>query len=60
MELLKIECLGKQLRLEGSMAGWQQLFWDGQLVSQQAASADAGASATNRLVAGQINKGGCF
>ncbi|MBU2277692.1 MAG: site-2 protease family protein [Gammaproteobacteria bacterium] len=43
MELLKIDCLGKQLRLEGSMAGWQQLFWDGQLVSQQAASADLGA-----------------
>lgn len=43
MELLKIECLGKQLRLEGSMAGWQQLFWDGQLVSQQVASADLGA-----------------
>jgi Zn-dependent protease len=43
VELLKIDCLGKQLRLEGSMAGWQQLFWDGQLVSQQAASADLGA-----------------
>jgi len=43
VELLKIECLGKQLRLEGSMAGWQQLFWDGQLVSQQVASADLGA-----------------
>jgi len=43
VELLKIECLGKQLRLEGSMAGWQQLFWDGQLVSQQVASADFGA-----------------
>ncbi|OXR99494.1 Zn-dependent protease [Shewanella algae] len=40
MQLLKIDCLGKPLRLEGSMAGWQQLFWDNQLVSQQAASAD--------------------
>lgn len=39
MELLKIDCLGKQLRLEGSMAGWQQLFWDRQLVSQLAATA---------------------
>ncbi|WP_345874437.1 site-2 protease family protein [Shewanella algae] len=40
LQLLKIDCLGKPLRLEGSMAGWQQLFWDNQLVSQQAASAD--------------------
>ena len=39
MELLKIDCLGKQLRLEGSMAGWQQLFWDRQLVSQLPATA---------------------
>lgn len=29
-----MECLGKTLRLEGSMAGWQQLFWDNQCVSQ--------------------------
>ncbi len=41
MELLNIDCLGRKLRLEGSMAGWQQLFWDGHLVSQLAASADA-------------------
>ncbi|MCT7940755.1 site-2 protease family protein [Shewanella holmiensis] len=40
MELLNIECLGKRLRLEGSMAGWQQLFWDNQLVSQKSASPD--------------------
>ncbi|WP_394131571.1 site-2 protease family protein [Shewanella maritima] len=38
MELLNIDCLGKKLRLEGSMAGWQQLFWNNQLVSQVAAS----------------------
>lgn len=42
MELLKIDCLGKPLRLEGSLAGWQQLFWDNQLVSQKAASVDNG------------------
>ncbi|KFZ39006.1 Zn-dependent protease [Shewanella mangrovi] len=35
MELLNIECLGKSLRLEGSLAGWQQLYWDEQLVSQK-------------------------
>ena len=40
MELLKIDCLGKELRLEGSMAGWQQLFWGGKLVSVKQASAD--------------------
>ncbi|MFQ6370758.1 site-2 protease family protein [Shewanella sp. YIC-542] len=40
VELLNIECLGKPLKLEGSLAGWQQLFWDGQLVSQKAASSD--------------------
>ncbi|WP_445776468.1 site-2 protease family protein [Shewanella sp.] len=38
MELLNIECLGKRLRLEGSIAGWQQLYWDNQLVSQKSAS----------------------
>ena len=41
MQLLEIDCLGKTLRLEGSMAGWQQLFWDGQCVSQINASADS-------------------
>ena len=40
MQLLEVECLGKTLRLEGSMAGWQQLFWDEQCVSQINASAD--------------------
>ena len=42
LELLKIDCLGKQLRLEGSLAGWQQLFWDNNLVSQKAATVDNG------------------
>ncbi|NMH65837.1 site-2 protease family protein [Shewanella salipaludis] len=40
MELLKIDCLGKTLRLEGSLAGWQRLFWDNNLVSQKSAAAD--------------------
>ncbi len=40
VQLLEIECLGKTLRLEGSMAGWQQLFWDEQCVSQIDANAD--------------------
>jgi Zn-dependent protease len=40
VQLLEIACLGKTLRLEGSMAGWQQLFWDDQCVSQIDANAD--------------------
>jgi Zn-dependent protease len=40
VQLLEIDCLGKTLRLEGSMAGWQQLFWDGQCVSQIDANTD--------------------
>ena len=40
VQLLEIECLGKTLRLEGSMAGWQELFWDGACVSQLNANAD--------------------
>lgn len=38
MELLNIDCLGRQLRLEGSIAGWQQLYWDHTLVAQRSAS----------------------
>lgn len=34
MQLLAIPCCGKILRLEASMAGWQQLFWGDQCVSQ--------------------------
>jgi Zn-dependent protease len=41
VQLLEIECLGKMLRLEGSMAGWQQLFWDDKCVSQINANADS-------------------
>ena len=40
VQLLEIAFLGKTLRLEGSMAGWQQLFWDDQCVSQIDANAD--------------------
>ncbi|MBV1883637.1 MAG: site-2 protease family protein [Pseudomonadales bacterium] len=38
MELLSVDLFGKPLRLEGTMAGWQQLYWDHQVVSQRAAS----------------------
>lgn len=37
MELLCIDYLGKPLRLEGTMAGWQQLFWNNTLVAQRSA-----------------------
>jgi len=38
MELLQLELFEKTLRLEGSMAGWQQLVWGDQIVSQITAS----------------------
>lgn len=41
VELLKLDCLGSSLVLEGSMAGWQQLFLGGALVSQLTATAEA-------------------
>lgn len=41
MELLKIDYLGQPLRVEGSMAGWQELFWNNKLVSQKPASANS-------------------
>nr|WP_282446622.1 site-2 protease family protein [Shewanella sp. 1CM18E] len=37
---MKIDCLGKPLRLEGSLAGWQQLYWGDALVSVIQASPD--------------------
>ncbi|WP_028470972.1 site-2 protease family protein [Neptunomonas japonica] len=47
MQLLRIDCLGRELRLEGSMAGWQALYWDNQLVSQHNASADPTSTPTH-------------
>ena len=41
MQLLEIECLGKTLKLDGSMAGWQQLFWGDECVSQINANDDS-------------------
>ncbi|TEW55967.1 site-2 protease family protein [Psychromonas sp. RZ22] len=38
MELLQLPHFGKILRLEASMAGWQQLYWGDQIVSQITAS----------------------
>ena len=40
MQLFKTQCLGQELRLDGSMAGWQALYWGSQLVSQLDASSD--------------------
>lgn len=40
MELLRVDCLGKELRLEGSMSGWQQLFWGDVVVAVRKACAD--------------------
>lgn len=44
MEILSIDFLGKPLRLEGSLAGWQQLYWNNQLVSQLDAQSDRGSN----------------
>ena len=41
VELINENFLGKPLRLEANMAGWQALFLDNQLVSQRAATATA-------------------
>ncbi|WP_028866190.1 site-2 protease family protein [Psychromonas aquimarina] len=38
MELLQFEHLGQTLRLEGSLAGWQQLYWGEHIVSQLTAT----------------------
>ncbi|MBB3167074.1 site-2 protease family protein [Simiduia aestuariiviva] len=40
MELLNVDLLGKSLRLDASMAGWQRLYWGGELVSELAATGD--------------------
>lgn len=40
MELINDTFLGQRLRLEGNMAGWQRLYWNGQAVSQLDASGD--------------------
>ncbi|CAN5493798.1 site-2 protease family protein [soil metagenome] len=40
MELLKLDCLGQALVLEGSMAGWQQLFLGNTVVSELPATPD--------------------
>ena len=55
MQLLAVDFLGKTLRLEGSMAGWQQLFWDNTLVSQLDATSEAEHSRSHqfRLQAGE-------
>ncbi|EGA70781.1 putative M50 family membrane-associated zinc metalloprotease precursor [Vibrio sinaloensis DSM 21326] len=49
MELLSIDFLGKPLRLEGSMAGWQQLFWDNQVVSQINADSERGQESVHQF-----------
>lgn len=55
MELINTDFLGRSLRLEGAMSGWQQLYWDGQLVSQLSAREDAEGEFTHyfELMAGE-------
>jgi Zn-dependent protease len=49
LQLLKIDYLGQPLRLEGSMAGWQEVFWNNELVSQKPASADPNGEFTHEF-----------
>ncbi|WP_174855847.1 site-2 protease family protein [Vibrio taketomensis] len=54
MELLSIDFLGRPLRLEGSMAGWQELYWDNQVVSQLVADSERSESSSHHF---QLHKG---
>ena len=58
MELLNIDCLGKSLRLEGSLAGWQQVFWDDKLVSVINASSDNEGTKTHEFELSQQRSNG--
>lgn len=49
MQLLAVDFLGKTLRLEGSMAGWQQLFWNNALVSQLDATSETEDARTHQF-----------
>ncbi|MEH6580132.1 MAG: site-2 protease family protein [Amphritea sp.] len=40
MELLNLDCQGHSIRLEGSMAGWQMLYWNNTPVSRLDATAN--------------------
>jgi Zn-dependent protease len=40
VELLNLDCQGHSLRLEGSMAGWQLLYWNNTPVSRRDAAGD--------------------
>ncbi len=49
MELINDSLLGQALRLEGNMAGWQRLYWNGQPVSQLDAVADTEGERVHRF-----------
>lgn len=63
MELLQLEHLGQTLRLEGSLAGWQQLYWGEHIVSQISATENQASKSTHHFelsrqlqVEQQVNK----
>ncbi len=49
MELLQLEHFGKTLRLEASLAGWQQLYWGGHIVSQLTATENQASKSTHHF-----------
>jgi Zn-dependent protease len=49
VELLQLEHFGKILRLEGSLAGWQELYWGDSLVSQLSATENQNAKSSHHF-----------
>lgn len=50
MELINTELLGKPLRLEATLSGWQRLYWNGHPVAERAASAESEGHIEHRFV----------
>lgn len=56
MELLQLEYIGKTLRLEGSLAGWQELYWGDIIVSQISASENQQTKSSHHFQLQQVVK----
>lgn len=50
MQLLQIDYLGNEIRLEGSMAGWQVLFFAGKPVSQIEATGNSSGQSVHQFI----------
>jgi Zn-dependent protease len=56
VELLQLEHFGQTLRLQASVAGWQQLYWGDQIVSQLSATENKFAKSTHHFEFSQAVK----